>query len=341
MPVDTWTNPEEHMHHTTQEEQDSPLNDKTVYEFPQPEYNDTTGFLKEKRIGRVPKATFTNGEKRKTAASWDTVGTLPAIVDWRDMDGRNYLGWSKNQHVPRYCGSCWAHGVTSALADRFNIKEGLKNATPYDFSPQVLVNCMMGGSCDGGDPAVAYEWAYNTGFVHSSCEQYTATNLSDHACDNIDVCRDCAWPPPETGDDGLDGCFTTPAVKYYVSDYYHVRGADQMKAELVTHGPISCGIHATDEFHNYKGGIYSQHLEGVEINHEISIVGYSITEDGQEYWIGRNSWGTYWGERGFFYLQMYTDNLLVEDDCTAGIPSFMQNPDAKPYVPPSSSQFIQ
>lgn len=50
------------------------------------------------------------------------------------------------------------------------------------------------------------------------------------------------------------------------------------------------------------GGIYSEHIDNVEINHEISVVGYGVTEDGQEYWIGRNSWGTYWGEYGFFRM---------------------------------------
>jgi len=45
-----------------------------------------------------------------------------------------------------------------------------------------------------------------------------------------------------------------------------------------------------------------------------------LTEQNQEYWIGRNSWGTYWGEWGFFRIQMYSDNLGIETDCDWGIP---------------------
>ncbi len=101
-----------------------------------------------------------------------------------------------------------------------------------------------------------------------------------------------------------------------------------MKAEIAQHGPIECGIEATSNFdNNYFGGIYSEYLEKPELNHAISVVGYGVDTDGTEYWIGRNSWGTYWGEYGFFRMKMYSDNLGIETDCTAAIPSYKPNLD--------------
>lgn len=95
-----------------------------------------------------------------------------------------------------------------------------------------------------------------------------------------------------------------------------------MKAEIYKNGPISCGIDVTDDFEKYSHGVYSEELDWPMINHEIAVVGWGFDEATQtEYWIGRNSWGTYWGDYGFFKIKMHKDNLGIETDCSAGLPS--------------------
>jgi len=51
----------------------------------------------------------------------EPVKDLPEQWIWNDVKGTNYLTNLRNQHVPSYCGSCWAHAATSALSDRIKI----------------------------------------------------------------------------------------------------------------------------------------------------------------------------------------------------------------------------
>ena len=245
--------------------------------------------------------------------------SLPAAWDWRNVSGTNYMSWTRNQHIPTYCGACWAHGPTSALADRVNI---MRNASfpQLDLSPQVIINCGAGGSCDGGDPSGVYQFGYEKGIPDDTCQQYVAENPEKFSCSDIQRCMTCTPPAPAAGEAG-----TCSAVKnythYYVSSYGGVSGAQGMKEQIYQYGPIGCGVDATDKFVAYTGGIFSEFVLLPSIDHEISVLGWG-SEDGVDYWIGRNSWGTYWGEEGFFRIKMGDENLAIETDCDWGIPSF-------------------
>ena len=74
-------------------------------------------------------------------------------------------------------------------------------------------------------------------------------------------------------------------------------------------GPLACGIDATNKLEaygtttpvdSYPGGIFSQTELLPMANHILSIVGWGTDANlNQDYWILRNSWGTYWGEDGY------------------------------------------
>ena len=174
-PKDTWT--DQVWHSTTEAEKNDPNNDTTVYLFPQPEYTDSKFDLIDARPVnrcRTELSTFKYGPVKNSPHAWDLIKKedLPDSIDWRSKDGQNYLSWNKNQHIPRYCGSCWAEGTTSAIADRFNILNGLGTTAPVALSAQMVVNCYAGGSCNGGNPGEVYEFAHSTGLVHGSCTNY-------------------------------------------------------------------------------------------------------------------------------------------------------------------------
>ena len=154
--------------------------------------------------------------------------------------------------------------------------------------------------------------------------QYTAHNIDKRSevWTDFHICRDCIGPAPAKNETGFEKCWAIKNYnRHYSSKTRSFSGVTNMKAELAAYGPISCGIAATSKFQQYKGGIYSETLSG-RINNIISVVGYGKDETtGEEYWIGRNSWGTYWGEYGFFRIKMYKNNNSIEKSYAAGYPT--------------------
>lgn len=89
--------------------------------------------------------------------------------------------------------------------------------------------------------------------------------------------------------------------------------------EIYQRGPIACGIAVPDALENYTGGIYNDTTGDMDIVHDISVVGYGV-EDGTKYWVVRNSWGSHWGELGFFRVVRGTNNIAIESDCAWATP---------------------
>ena len=91
----------------------------------------------------------------------EPVAELPEQWIWNNVNNTNYLTNVRNQHLPQYCGSCWAHAATSSFSDRIKI---MRNASWPDINiaPQVLIDCEHNSlGCHGGNAITAFEWMSN------------------------------------------------------------------------------------------------------------------------------------------------------------------------------------
>merc|ERR1711959_528623 len=250
---------------------------------------------------------------------------LPSNFTWCDKDGVNYCTKSLNQHIPQYCGSCWAHGAVSALGDRIKIARKAQGID-INLSVQHVLNCGNVGSCHGGSIDGAYQWlhkisketgsgiSYDTSNPYMACSSESEEGIckgQDWSCKPENVARTCSTFPP-SGFCGPIKSYPNATIKEYGS----VEGANNMAKEIMARGPISCGIDAT-LIEKYTGGIVTD--PGQMVDHVISVVGWG-TEGSKQYWIVRNSWGEYWGEMGYIRVEKGNNALQLETQCAWAVP---------------------
>jgi C1A family cysteine protease len=208
----------------------------------------------------------------------------PPSYDWRNVNGVNYVTGIRNQGS---CGSCWAFATTAALESNVAISSGANS----NLSEQILVSCGNAGSCSGGYPTTASSFIRETGLAAETYYPYTATN---GACASAlegwrnAVSRITSWH--------YVGNTTSPTV-------------DQIKSELVTYGPLVTTFDVYSDFYYYSGGVYQYTSGSYQGGHAVLITGY---DDVGQYFIVKNSWGSSWGESGYFRIGYSELNSIVK-----------------------------
>lgn len=260
--------------------------------------------------------------KSKEPKEYIDSSSLPENFFWGDINGTNYLSWTVNQHIPQYCGSCWAQATSAMLADRLNIKRD--NNPRIAFSVQNLLNCRGGGSCDGGTPLETLNFIYHEGIHEYGCQNYLAKDPKYAFCEDIQKCQNC-WLDSQ----GNNVCSAVENPrKWYVDEFGALFSNEEIKKEVYGRGPVVCSIKVTEYLQKeYKGGIYyEKHLLPQMINHYVNVVGWGKEKDtGTEFWVVRNSFGSYWGRSGYFYVKMDGDNMGMGNICWWGNPTSKVN----------------
>ena len=204
----------------------------------------------------------------------------PAAYDWRDY-GR--VSPVKDQGS---CGSCWAFSTVANLEGLYYANKGVMKT----FSEQMLVDCDTSDSgCNGGLMEYAFTWLKKNGGIMTDTD-YPYKGVKSTCRSDKSKYVDMTI----TGYKKLGSSWST----------WSAVDEDEVKEFLYETGPLAIALNA-DPLQTYSSGILdvtSTKCPTSGINHAVTLVGYG-TENNVAYWIVKNSWGTSWGEKGYFRIR--------------------------------------
>jgi len=203
------------------------------------------------------------------------LNAAPASWDWRQ---KGYVGNVKNQNP---CGGCWAFASVANL-------EGLyykKKRKFVSLSEQMLIDCdYIDKACSGGNSERAFSWLQiNGGIMTEADYPYKAQK---ETCKSV----------------------RSKYVDMKVTGYNRLGSTNEneIKEFLYQTGPLSIAVNS-QHLQNYKSGILdktSAQCSPDNLNHAVTLVGYGHDNaSNKDYWIIKNSWGTSWGEKGYFRIK--------------------------------------
>jgi C1A family cysteine protease len=242
---------------------------------------------------------------------------LPTRWDWREA---GIVTPIRNQGL---CGSCYAFAFVAAFEAKL-VRDGAGTAGTLNLSENQAKECnweetndyysIWGplGSCDGGFSAMIANLFSQKGAVQESCDPYVAADV---------------------------GCSSSCPIQQTLLGWSQISGdvvpdTDVLKAYIQAYGPVHTSLYAGDgdawdrEFSSYNGSYTLYHSGTEEPNHAVLIVGWDDNlahAGGRGGWIVKNSWGTGWGNAGYFTIAYGSASIGMD----SGFVSAWQEYDAK------------
>jgi len=260
------------------------------------------------------------------------------------------------------CGNCWACSIALVLTDRFAIQNSTTSPQLFSItwltSCNLLCpdedNCVQG--CDGADLGTAIRFLslnFGAGGIPlDSCIPWVPEAAEDARRKRFAALKSCQkdlGSPSPSCKTLQEQCAVCDTNASHLNTNVFVNGAGQhrlldvesIKQDIWLNGPVSAAFQVFADFQYNSTGvpafqstgevyIYDGAAESVGF-HAVSIVGWgekSVLLPNQgpvtvPYWIVRNSWGTDWGDMGYWLHAMQNSRQNINVD--AGLEGVLTN----------------
>jgi cathepsin C len=221
--------------------------------------------------------------------------SAPDSFSWQNKDGQSWIGDVVTQGD---CGSCYTISTVNMLSARNRIRRGSPGGEQFSIKFPLYCSEYNQG-CDGGYGFLQSKWSEDVGLVPEHCHPFEGSDQCGVAAGcNVGTKRYRA------------------TNHHYVGGFYGASREDNIREELVNGGPVVMSFEPTEDFMYYKGGVYKSgpghiHEEWEQVDHAVLLIGYG-EDKGAPYWTMQNSWGTDWGEQGFFRMARGHDESSCE-----------------------------
>nr|CAD7401233.1 unnamed protein product [Timema cristinae] len=231
----------------------------------------------------------------------------------RSFDSRTkWRGLIQEVKDQGWCGSSWALSTTDVASDRFAIISEGKEVV--HLSPQHLLSCNNRGQrgCQGGHLDKAWLYLRKFGVVSEECYPYQSSGGETGRC-----------RLPKNGN--LVSASCRPLLKsrtdfYKVGPAYRLGDEQDIMYEIMESGPVQATMKVSQDFFVYRSGVYRQTMLGATHRtgyHSVRILGWGeeVNRAGEtvKYWLVANSWGSLWGENGYFRIRRGENECEIED----------------------------